>query len=218
MLYHFCNDTFGAPYRRTLRELARRHGFDYATVAQSWPAPGVRDRLRALAARERTPRIVPDVNAADFAAEIGPDDAGVITGFSRIFKAPLIARFRRLVNVHPSLLPFYRGPSPTYCALANGETESGYTFHDVTPRIDDGPIIVQSRVGLSGAVSPLDAALRIAIASQDDFAALVLALTGRGAYPSSSVDARAVYRVAHGYCSGPLSHIAGESAPGGERL
>ncbi len=48
------------------------------------------------------------------------------------------------LNVHPSLLPRYRGPEPVYWALANGELESGVSFQRVAAGIDAGPILFQA--------------------------------------------------------------------------
>ena len=52
---------------------------------------------------------------------------------------------RRAVNLHPSLLPAYRGPSPFLGALLDGQanTQSGVTLHVLSPGIDEGPIIAQ---------------------------------------------------------------------------
>ena len=47
------------------------------------------------------------------------------------------------VNVHPSLLPQYRGPTPTFWMLYHGERQTGVTFHLMTPKIDDGEILAQ---------------------------------------------------------------------------
>ncbi len=48
------------------------------------------------------------------------------------------------VNVHPSLLPRYRGPEPVYWALAQGEQESGVSFQRVAAGIDAGPLLFQA--------------------------------------------------------------------------
>ncbi len=48
------------------------------------------------------------------------------------------------VNIHPSLLPRYRGPEPVYWALANGEQESGVSFQRVAAGIDAGPLLYQA--------------------------------------------------------------------------
>ena len=50
------------------------------------------------------------------------------------------------VNVHPSLLPSYRGPEPIYWAIVKGETEAGISFQRVAPAIDAGPLLAQERV------------------------------------------------------------------------
>ncbi len=49
------------------------------------------------------------------------------------------------VNVHPSLLPKYRGPEPVYWALMEGETETGISFQRVAAGIDSGPLLRQLR-------------------------------------------------------------------------
>jgi len=52
------------------------------------------------------------------------------------------------VNVHPSLLPQYRGPSPAFWALYHGEDESGVTIHRMTTKIDQGDIVGQHRFSI----------------------------------------------------------------------
>lgn len=50
------------------------------------------------------------------------------------------------VNVHPSLLPKYRGPNPYLQTIWHGESKSGVTFHLMTEKFDEGPILAQSEV------------------------------------------------------------------------
>jgi len=52
------------------------------------------------------------------------------------------------VNVHPSLLPAYRGPTPTHWAILEGEAETGVTFHELTDAYDAGDILMQERLAL----------------------------------------------------------------------
>jgi methionyl-tRNA formyltransferase len=59
-----------------------------------------------------------------------------------IFSAPRLG----CINIHPSLLPRHRGPSPTYWVLKNGEKETGLTCHYIDKGIDTGAIISQVRV------------------------------------------------------------------------
>lgn len=52
------------------------------------------------------------------------------------------------INVHPSLLPKYRGPNPYTRTILNGEKHSGITFHLMTPELDRGPILVQKKIDI----------------------------------------------------------------------
>ncbi|MCC6919189.1 MAG: phosphoribosylglycinamide formyltransferase [Alphaproteobacteria bacterium] len=74
-------------------------------------------------------------------------DVVAFAGFMRILTTPFIERLRgKAVNIHPSLLPLYKGLKPQQQALDAGATESGCTVHWVTPGVDEGPIIAQARV------------------------------------------------------------------------
>ena len=71
----------------------------------------------------------------------------VLAGFMRLVKAPLLRAFpRRIINVHPSLLPKYPGLEAWKQALAAGETLTGCTVHYVDEGMDTGEIIAQREV------------------------------------------------------------------------
>ena len=66
--------------------------------------------------------------------------------YRKIFPKELIEIPRLgIVNIHPSLLPYYRGPVPTAWAILNNESEVGITIHKVDSGIDTGDILVQSK-------------------------------------------------------------------------
>ena len=70
-----------------------------------------------------------------------------LAGFMRIFSAPFAERWQgRMLNIHPSLLPLFKGLRPQQQALDAGVSESGCTVHWVVPALDDGPPILQHRV------------------------------------------------------------------------
>jgi phosphoribosylglycinamide formyltransferase-1 len=78
-------------------------------------------------------------------------DAGVelvvLAGFMRVLKSPMLEAFpRRIINIHPSLLPKFPGLEAWKQALAAGETETGCTVHYVDQAIDHGDIIAQQKV------------------------------------------------------------------------
>ena len=74
-------------------------------------------------------------------------DIIVCAGFMRIMTPVLIKPWEgRMINIHPALLPLYRGLHTHERAIAAGDTEHGCTVHFVTTELDDGPIIAQARV------------------------------------------------------------------------
>jgi phosphoribosylglycinamide formyltransferase-1 len=78
-------------------------------------------------------------------------DAGtellVLAGFMRVIKAPLLDAFAgRIINIHPSLLPKYKGIRAWQQALDAGESETGCTVHWVDASLDGGPVIAQKSV------------------------------------------------------------------------
>jgi phosphoribosylglycinamide formyltransferase-1 len=69
-----------------------------------------------------------------------------LAGYMRILGAPFVNRWRgRILNIHPSLLPAYRGLRTHERALADGVAEHGCTVHFVVPELDAGPIVMQAR-------------------------------------------------------------------------
>jgi len=71
----------------------------------------------------------------------------VLAGFMRILSEEFVRHYTgRLVNIHPSLLPKYKGLKTHQRALDAGEHEHGATVHFVTPELDSGPIILQMKV------------------------------------------------------------------------
>ena len=71
----------------------------------------------------------------------------VLAGFMRVLKAPMLEAFpRRIINLHPSLLPKFPGREAWAQAMAAGETVTGCTVHYVDAGIDRGEIIAQREV------------------------------------------------------------------------
>ncbi len=71
----------------------------------------------------------------------------VLAGFMRILTPDFVRHYSgRLFNIHPSLLPRYRGLHTHARVLEAGETEHGATVHFVTEELDGGPLIIQARV------------------------------------------------------------------------
>ncbi len=74
-------------------------------------------------------------------------DLIALAGFMRVLTADFVRPYAgRILNIHPSLLPKYKGLDTHTRAIAAGDTEAGCTVHEVTPALDDGPILGQARV------------------------------------------------------------------------
>ncbi|WP_286238216.1 phosphoribosylglycinamide formyltransferase [Neptuniibacter halophilus] len=77
-------------------------------------------------------------------------DLLVLAGFMRILTADFVRHYQgRMVNIHPSLLPKYKGLNTHQRALDAGDTEHGCTVHFVTEELDGGPLAMQGRVSVS---------------------------------------------------------------------
>ena len=73
-------------------------------------------------------------------------DVGVLASFGKIIPGKMLAIPRRgILNIHPSLLPKYRGPAPAQAAILNGDKEIGATIIKMDEKIDHGPIVAQFR-------------------------------------------------------------------------
>lgn len=71
----------------------------------------------------------------------------VLAGFMRILSPAFVRHYHgRMLNVHPSLLPAFRGLDTHRRALAAGVTEHGLSIHFVTAELDGGPVIIQDKV------------------------------------------------------------------------
>jgi len=87
--------------------------------------------------------------------DIGPKaDINLIATFHRILNGKHLRRARRNINIHPSLLPSYRGPTPTNWMIHNEEKLCGLTAYLLTDKIDSGDIIYQKAYPLSFADDP----------------------------------------------------------------
>lgn len=74
-------------------------------------------------------------------------DLVALAGFMRILTPEFVNLWPgRMINIHPSLLPDYKGLDTHARALADGKSDAGCTVHYVVPEMDSGPIIVQKRV------------------------------------------------------------------------
>ncbi|NDV99276.1 MULTISPECIES: phosphoribosylglycinamide formyltransferase [unclassified Salipiger] len=85
-----------------------------------------------------------------------------LAGFMRVLTAGFVEPWKgRMLNIHPSLLPKYRGLHTHARALEAGDAEHGCTVHEVTPELDDGPLLGQARVPVLAGDTPDTLAARV---------------------------------------------------------
>ncbi|KPA22432.1 Phosphoribosylglycinamide formyltransferase [Shimia sp. SK013] len=85
-----------------------------------------------------------------------------LAGFMRVLTESFVAPWEgKMLNIHPSLLPKYKGLHTHARALEAGDAEHGCTVHMVTPLLDDGPILGQARVPVQDGDTPDTLAARV---------------------------------------------------------
>jgi formyltetrahydrofolate-dependent phosphoribosylglycinamide formyltransferase len=88
-----------------------------------------------------------------------------LAGFMRILPPDFVAKWEgRMLNIHPSLLPKYKGLDTHERALAAGDRVTGCTVHEVTEELDDGQILGQTEVAILPGDTPESLAARVLIA------------------------------------------------------
>lgn len=101
----------------------------------------------------------------------------VLAGFMRVLKAPMLEAFsRRIINIHPSLLPKFPGLEAWKQALEAKETVTGCTVHYVDDKIDHGDIIAQREVPISPNDTTESLHARIQVAEHELYPAVIAQL------------------------------------------
>ena len=124
-----------------LRRLVHEPEIEIAAVVTQPDRPSGRGRREqsppvALAARELGLRLVQSATAS---ADPVDADVGAVVAFGQMVRPPLLGAYP-LYNLHPSLLPRWRGAAPVERAIMAGDAETGVCVIDLTAELDAGPI------------------------------------------------------------------------------
>lgn len=96
--------------------------------------------------------------------EAAQPDIVCLAGFMRVLTGDFVSRFQgRMLNIHPSLLPKYKGLHTHARAIEAGDDEHGCTVHEVTAALDDGPILGQARVAIAPEDTPDSLAAKVLV-------------------------------------------------------
>ena len=149
------SDVLNAP----ILDIAREFG-----VANAYLPPG---RFRTRLEREIEEQLVQMLRDAGV-------ELVVLAGFMRVLHEPILKAFpRRIINIHPSLLPKFPGLEAWKQALIAGETVTGCTVHYVDERIDHGQILAQGEIRILPNDTPESLHARIQVLERKLYPAVI---------------------------------------------
>jgi phosphoribosylglycinamide formyltransferase-1 len=127
--------------------------------------------------------------AMDTAIRQSGADYVALAGYMRILTAEFVGKWQgRMVNIHPSLLPKYKGLHTHDRALEAGDSHGGCTVHLVEAELDDGPILGQTAVAVLPGDTAETLAARVLIAEHQLYARCLAALVCQDQSPDTLVD------------------------------
>jgi len=103
-----------------------------------------------------------------------------LAGYMRLLSPEFVAGWAgRMVNIHPSLLPLYKGLDTHARAIAAGDAKAGCSVHLVTEALDDGPVLGQTEVAIVPGDTPETLAARVLIAEHQLYPHMLAELVSR---------------------------------------
>lgn len=139
---------------QALVEAAMPAGIDIVLVAANRQAAGIewareRDLPTTICPLSAFGSRTEQEHALAEAIEAAGADYIFLAGYMAILSADFVARFAgRLINIHPSLLPDYKGLDTHQRALNDSQTQHGASVHMVNAALDDGPVLLQAVVAV----------------------------------------------------------------------
>lgn len=108
---------------------------------------------KVWAVEHNIPTLQPEKLDKDFIGQLKSYscELGVVVAYGKIIPKEIVDLPKLgLINIHPSLLPLYRGPAPIVAPILNGDTETGVTIIKIDEGMDHGPILAQEKINLNG--------------------------------------------------------------------
>jgi methionyl-tRNA formyltransferase len=148
-------------------------GYDIAAVISNFQAGQSRSarslEIAGVAEEHGIPLLLPE-KPADIKETLAgyQADAGVLVAYGRIVPEPIINLFPGgIINLHPSLLPLHRGPTPIESVLLNGETQTGASIMKLVKAMDAGPVYAQGVIPVKDGVSKQELCDRLLLKGRD---------------------------------------------------
>jgi phosphoribosylglycinamide formyltransferase 1 len=112
-----------------------------------------------------------------------------LAGYMRLLSPEFVAKWQgRMLNIHPSLLPKYKGLDTHERALLAGDTVTGCSVHIVTPELDDGEVLGQTEVVIMPGDTPETLAARVLIAEHQLYSRTLADFVSRDSQPEWLLD------------------------------
>ncbi len=123
-------------------------GFNIQAVITEKPKPSGREKTLSDSPVAKIAKLFnKKLIETDNIKEFSDFDLLICSDFGQIIPSDILNKARIMsINIHPSLLPKYRGPSPIQTAILQGEKETGVSIIKMTPKIDEGPVLVQETI------------------------------------------------------------------------
>jgi methionyl-tRNA formyltransferase len=150
----------------TLKALIN-NGYEVAAVVSHYSEGRSRKprplEIAEVAKGHNIPLLLPD-NLTDTKEQLEKfgAEAAILVAYGKIIPKNIIDIFPRgIINIHPSLLPKYRGPTPIEQAILDGASQTGVSIMQLTPEMDAGPVFTQESINLSKDESKEDLATKL---------------------------------------------------------
>lgn len=151
--------------------------------------------VKIAATRHNIPVWQPE-KLADITAKIKAIDKplGVLVSYGKIIPASIIELFPLgIINLHPSLLPLYRGPSPIESAILNGDQKTGVSIMRIVPEMDAGPVFAAKEHLLNHSETQIELYSSLATLGTNLLLETLPGILNNRLTPTTQDDAKATY-------------------------
>lgn len=148
-----------------------------------------------IAAQHDIPVFLPHrpVDILDQIAEFKAN-AAILVAYGRIIPQTVIDLLPYgIINVHPSLLPKYRGPTPIESAILSGDHETGVSIMQLSASMDSGPIYGQTKISLKGSETKFDIYQQLSQKGSQLLLSLLPSILDGSLQPTAQDDTQATY-------------------------
>lgn len=145
------------PHLKTIYDNLNEAGFNISALVTQPPKPKgrkleiIKNTAHLFAQKKNLKVLSPNSIDEKFTTELAKlnPKIGVLYAYGKMLPAKVLDIFNYgVINLHPSLLPKYRGPSPIQTAILNGDSETGYSVIRLSSKMDAGEILFQEKINI----------------------------------------------------------------------